>query len=74
MDTFNTYPEFKEAIVKIVNQRIEVLSDESLSAEEFVAKDRELELKQWTLCKEYPEWYDRWFDEVCDNFLKKYDN
>lgn len=74
MDTFNTYPEFKEAIVKIIDQRGEVWSDESLSAEEFEAKDRELEEKQWTIFENYPEWYERWMDEVCDNFLKEYDN
>jgi hypothetical protein len=69
MITFNNYAEFKEAIVKIIEQRTDVWSDETLSAEEFRVKDDSLEQQQWTIFKKYPDWHEQYFNELASHFI-----
>ena len=69
MITFNNYAEFKEAIVKIIEQRTDVWSDETLTAEEFRAKDDLLEQQQWTIFKKYPDYHEQYLNELANNFI-----
>lgn len=59
-----TYKQFKEKIVKIIEQRTEVWSDDSLSSDEFKEKDMLLEREQWKIFNDYPEYYDKWWHET----------
>ena len=59
-----TYNQFKEKVVKIIEQRTEVWSDDSLSGDEFKEKDMLLEREQWKLFNDYPEYYERWWHEI----------
>lgn len=59
-----TYNQFKEKIVKIIEQRTEVWSDDSISGDEFKEKDMLLEREQWKLFNDYPEYYERWWYEI----------
>lgn len=68
MVTFNNYAEFKEAIVKIIEQRTDVWTDEALSAEEFRAKDDLLEQQQWDIFKKYPDWHEQYLNELAESF------
>lgn len=69
MVTFNNYAEFKEAIVKIIEQRTDVWSDETLTAEEFRAKDDALEQQQWTIFKKYPDYHEQYLNEIVYAFI-----
>ena len=59
-----TYNQFKEKILKIIEQRTEVWNDDSLSSDEFKEKDMLLEREQWKLFNDYPEYHERFWYET----------
>lgn len=69
MVNFKNYAEFKKAIVKIIEQRTDVWSDETLTAEEFRAKDDSLEQQQWAIFKKYPDWHEQYLNEIVHAFI-----
>jgi hypothetical protein len=71
MVTFNNYAEFKEAIVKIIEQRTDVWNNDVLSVKEFSEKDKLLEQQQWDIFKKYPDWHEQYLNELINHFISK---
>lgn len=69
MNKFNTYDEFKEKITNIIEQRTDAWCDETLSVNEFKEKDKLLEREQWEIFNNYPEYHEKWLNELMNNFI-----
>lgn len=69
MNKFNTYDEFKEKIINIIEQRTDIWCDEILSENEFKEKDNLLEREQWEIFNNYPEYHEKWLNELMNNFI-----